>query len=32
MEIVEVSRGKEIHEGTVVFVFGTVFLADVLTG
>jgi hypothetical protein len=32
MKIDEVSRGKEIHEGTAVFVFGTVFLTDVLTG
>ena len=32
MKIDEVSRGREIHERTAVFLFGTVFLADVLTG
>jgi hypothetical protein len=32
MKIDDVSRGKEIREGNAVFVFGTVFLAGVLTG
>ena len=31
MKMDEISRGKKIHEGTVVFVFGAVFLAHVLT-
>jgi hypothetical protein len=32
MKIDEVSRGKEIHEGTVAYMFGTAFLAGVLAG
>jgi hypothetical protein len=32
MKIDEVSRGKDIHEGTAVCFFGKVYLADVFTG